>query len=132
VHAAFELVGCGAGILHGEMRKAAVAVRPPFYLLGQQIVSLPCALDRLCRIFLDLHAGAGQRQHRERHASRIHGGQPLVAEIRKLLDQPAIRFMRDVRHRFAEVAEKIRKNKVFLECDLGHAMARGLLVKGST
>ncbi|MFZ0073193.1 MAG: hypothetical protein WAK85_18115, partial [Xanthobacteraceae bacterium] len=38
-------------------RKAAVAVRPPFYLFGQQIVSLPCALDRLRGIFLDLHAG---------------------------------------------------------------------------
>jgi hypothetical protein len=123
VHTAFEFVGCGAGILHGEMRKAAVAVRPPFYLFGQQIVSLPGALDCLRGIFLDLHAGARQRQHRERHAGRIHGGQPLVAEIREFFDQLIIRLMGDVRHRFAEVAEKIRKNKVLLKRDLAHAMA---------
>jgi hypothetical protein len=86
---------------------------------------LPCSLGCFRGVFLDLHAGAGQGQHRERYAGRIHRGQPLVPEIRKLLDQPATRFMRDVRHRFAEVAEKIRKNKVLLERDLGHTMARG-------
>jgi hypothetical protein len=35
VHTAFEFVRRGAGILHREMRKAAAAVRPPFYLFGQ-------------------------------------------------------------------------------------------------
>jgi hypothetical protein len=85
---------------------------------------LPCALDRLRRIFLDLHAGAGQRQHRERHAGRIHGGDPLIPEIREFFDQLIIRLMGDVRHRFAEIAEEIRENKMFLECDLAHAMDR--------
>jgi len=62
LHAALQLIGRSGGVLHGKMRKAAIA-RLLLYLLGEVVIGLLGELHGLGRIGFGLHAGSGDRQH---------------------------------------------------------------------
>ena len=80
-HAALELVGGAARVLHRQMRKAGIAVRPLLDFAREKVVGLPRDARRGGDVALDLHAGAGDGQHRARDAGLVHRLQALLAEI---------------------------------------------------
>ena len=82
-HAALQLVGSAARILHRQMRETGIAIGPLLHLTRQEIVGFTSTADRRGDVALALHAGPGDRQHRARDPGLIHGLQPHFAEIGK-------------------------------------------------
>ena len=116
-HAALELVGGGLGILHGQMRKAGIAVRTLLHFLGEEIVRGARVAHGGRGVALDLHAGSGDRQHRARDAGLVHHRQPLLAEIGQACIELRGLGRRDVDHGRTPVGLGGGVQEVLFECD---------------
>ena len=95
-HAAFQLVGRGFGILHGQMPKAGIAVRPLGDFARQKIIGFGGPAPRDRGVALVLHARSGDGEHRAGNAGAIHRLQPHIAEILQAREQPARHFRIDI------------------------------------
>ena len=80
-HAAFELIGGAARVLHPQMREAGIAVWAFLDFACQKIIGRAGDARGGCDIALDLDAGAGDGQHGARNAGLVHGLQPRFAEV---------------------------------------------------
>jgi hypothetical protein len=80
-HAALELVRRGAGVLHGKVGKAGIAVGAPGDFAGQEVVRRARLAAGGPRVALGLHARPGQRKDAALDAGPIHGGEPHLAEV---------------------------------------------------
>ncbi len=89
MHAALELVGGRARILHREMAETRIAFRTFLDLARQEFIGVARLAARDRSVGLGLHAGSGQRQDRSRDAGAVHGGEPHVAEVRQPCDHLA-------------------------------------------
>ena len=92
-YAALQLVRRAAGVLHGKMREAVIAVRPLGDFAGQKIVGLARAALRHRRVALALHSRPGDRKNGAGNARAIHRPEPRLAEIGEA-GQDATRYLR--------------------------------------
>src|SRR5260370_37392293 len=71
-HAAFELVGRGLGILHGEMSEAGIAVRTFRNFTRKKIIRLARLLAGPLAVWFRLYAGTCDGDHAPLHARLVH------------------------------------------------------------
>ena len=93
LHAAFELVGGGFGVLHRQVGEAGVAIRALLDFACEEIVGGFARLaDGGGGVALGLHAGAGEDEHRARDAGAIHRLRAAARRSRSAARAPASRM----------------------------------------
>src|SRR5262249_4699236 len=80
-HATLELVRGGNRVLHGEMGKSGIAVRPLADLVCQKVVGGARIADGGGGVVLGLDARTRKPKNRDRNAGAVHDGEALLAEI---------------------------------------------------
>lgn len=117
-HATFELIGGTPGVLHRDMSEPVIAGRSLGHFFRQPIIRCRRELRRLGSIGLDLHTGTRDRQHGLYDTRGVHGGEPLLAEIRKPPQQIGLHVRRDRRQRLQQVVHEGWDDEMFLQRDL--------------
>ncbi len=89
-------------------------------LAGEEVVDPLRLAHRFRRVTLDLHARRDQRQHRDLDAGLVHGGEPVLGEIRQTLRDRAQKPRREQIGAGPCGVGKAVGPEVLLERDLSH------------
>ena len=119
-HAALELVGGTARILHRQMSEAGIAVRAFLNFAREKIVRLPRDARCGCDVALDLNARAGDGQHGARDDGLVHRLQALLAEVGQARQQIGGVLRVDIADRRAPIGLVSGSQKMLLQRNFLH------------
>jgi hypothetical protein len=109
--------GGGLRVLQRDLREAVIAVRPLLDFRGEEVVRLGGLVGGARGVGLDLHAGAGDREHGFDDARRVHLLEPQLAEIGETRVDWLEHLRRHERHGGPPVFLEPRRHEVLFERD---------------